>query len=65
MKKVLILFGKSDWEKAKPFSNKDSLSILVNMVKEQSFLVLGSFFQMKGIWWGSNVHLFLILNQEK
>lgn len=23
MKKVLILFGKSDWKKAKPFSNKD------------------------------------------
>jgi hypothetical protein len=31
MKKVLILFGKSDWEKAKPFSNKNPMEVKVKI----------------------------------
>jgi glutathione synthase/RimK-type ligase-like ATP-grasp enzyme len=57
MKKVLILFGKSDWEKAKPFSNKDyqySYEFFYSLCKENGVQMYRASYE----WYDYKKHVF-------
>ena len=57
MKKVMILFGKSDWRKAKPFANKDyqySYEYFYTLCKKQGIQMYRASYQ----WYDYQKHLF-------
>lgn len=57
MKKVLILFGKSDWKKAKPFSNKDyqySYEYFYSLCKKNNIQMYRASYE----WYDYEKHLF-------
>lgn len=57
MKKVLILFGKSDWRKARPFSNKDyqySYEFFYSLCKENGIQMYRASYE----WYDYKNHLF-------
>ncbi|MCX6761703.1 MAG: ATP-grasp domain-containing protein [Candidatus Moranbacteria bacterium] len=57
MKKVMILFGKSDWKKAKPFSNKDyqySYEYFYSLCKKNEIQMYRASYE----WYDYEKHLF-------
>ena len=57
MKKVMILFGKSNWEKAQPFANKDyqySYEYFYNLCKENDIAMYRASYQ----WYDYEKHVF-------
>lgn len=57
MKKVLVLFGKSDWDKAKPFSNKDyqySYEFFYSLCRESDIEVYRASYE----WYDYEKHIF-------